>query len=110
MLFGYFLTSGVPLVVGPADESKVRPIERLPHMQEVSGSSPGASNKTFSQSIETMPCVVGFMADRTYGSREVLLLIALSFACFSSCSTAASSRMPPQERMNLIEQLQEARQ
>jgi hypothetical protein len=50
------------------------------------------------------------MADRISGSREVLLLVALSFLCFSSCSTAASSRIPPQERMNLIEQLQEARQ
>lgn len=51
----------------------------------------------------------GTMAHRTFGSREVSLLIALSFLCLWSCSNADSTGMPPDERAQLIEQLQEAR-
>jgi len=50
------------------------------------------------------------MAHRKFGSREVLILIVLSLLCLSSCSNADSSVIPPKERAQVIEQLQEARQ
>jgi len=50
------------------------------------------------------------MADRIFGSREASLLIVLPFLCLASCSSAVSSGLPPQERAQLIEQLQGARQ
>jgi hypothetical protein len=52
----------------------------------------------------------GTMAHRKFGSGEVLILIVLSLLCLSSCSNADSSVIPPNERAQVIEQLQEARQ
>ncbi len=48
------------------------------------------------------------MTDRIFSSRKVSLLIALSLLSLSSC--AVSPGMPPKERAQLIEQLQDARQ
>ncbi len=50
------------------------------------------------------------MTDRMFSSREVSLLIALSFWCLASCSNAVSSGLSPQERVQLTGQLQDARQ
>jgi len=48
------------------------------------------------------------MDHRIFGSREVSIPIALSLLCLSSC--AVSPAIPPEERAQLIEQLQQARQ
>jgi hypothetical protein len=47
---------------------------------------------------------------RALGPREALLLLALTLACLSSCATSDSSRMTPQERVQLIGELQDVRQ
>jgi hypothetical protein len=50
------------------------------------------------------------MRDRIRRSPEVLIVVALSLLCLSSCSSADSSGITPQERVRLIGQLQDARQ